>query len=85
MPVAPRSGVLQAELVDERRGRSPRPSPARPRVRHVGEEGAERDDELDAEVAGEARRRARVNVRQRRFGSTPSSRTASRSAPGIGA
>ena len=57
----------------------------RPRVRDVGEQRAERDDELDAELLREARRRARRSVRQRRFGSIPSSSTASRSAPSSGA
>ena len=67
MPVGPRSGELEAELLDER-GVACRPGDGRrPRVRHVGEESAQGDDELDAEVLDEVddevAERAPANVR----------------------
>ncbi len=48
------AGELQPELLHERRvgGRARHGRGAR--VRHVGEQGAERDDEVDADVPGEA-------------------------------
>ena len=51
-PLVPRR--LQPELLDEREiaGRTRDRSVAR--VRHIGEQRSERDDELDAEIAGEA-------------------------------
>ena len=45
--------VLQAELLDERRIARGAGDRRRPRVRHVGEQRAEGDDELDAEILGE--------------------------------
>ena len=54
-------------------------------MRHVGEQGAERHDELDAELAREPDDLLAQNVRQRMFGSMPRRRTASRSVPGTSA
>ena len=49
---------LQAELLDQVGVGRARGDRRRPRVRHVGEQRAERDDELDAELAARPRRRA---------------------------
>ena len=76
---------LQAEPLDQLRVGRAAGDRRRPRVRHVGEQRAERDHELDAEARARGRVTCSQNVRQRRFGSTPSRMIASRPAPGSGA
>ena len=75
----PRSARLSAELLDER-GSLALPVTGASRVRNVREQRTERDHQLDAELPARSTISS-AKARQRRFGSMPSSRTASRSVP----